>query len=171
MRTPEGVIIGGDSAGVGGWEVTIRRDPKVFVVGEYAIGFTSSFRMGQILQHEFAPPKPPAKQADLMRHMVVDFVGAVRGCLKSGGFATKEKEAESGGTFIVGVRGRLFEIASDYQVGEPVDPYASVGCGFAYALGAMAASSGDPVARVRKALTIAARFSTGVRGPFRIVEV
>lgn len=31
--------IGGDSAGVGGYDLTIRRDAKVFTNGEFAMGF------------------------------------------------------------------------------------------------------------------------------------
>lgn len=40
------VYIGGDSAGVGGSHVTIRRDSKVFKNGNFIMGYTSSFRMG-----------------------------------------------------------------------------------------------------------------------------
>jgi hypothetical protein len=35
-----------------------------------------------------------------------------------GGYAEKDKEAEKGGCFLVGVGGRLFQIESDYQVAE-----------------------------------------------------
>lgn len=52
------VWIGGDSAGVGGLNLETRTDPKVFVNGDFLFGYTSSFRMGQILEHEFSPPKP-----------------------------------------------------------------------------------------------------------------
>lgn len=51
------VYMGGDSAGVSGLDLTVRKDQKVFRNGEFAIGFTSSFRMGQILQYVFFPPE------------------------------------------------------------------------------------------------------------------
>lgn len=35
------VTIGGDSAGVSGLHITIRKDPKVFRVGEFIIGCTA----------------------------------------------------------------------------------------------------------------------------------
>ena len=44
------VIIGGDSAGVAGLNITVRKDVKVFEVGEFVIGCTSSFRMMQIIK-------------------------------------------------------------------------------------------------------------------------
>ena len=48
----EGVVyIGGDSAGVGGMSLTVRADEKVFQNGEFLMGFTTSFRMGQLLRY------------------------------------------------------------------------------------------------------------------------
>jgi ATP-dependent protease HslVU (ClpYQ) peptidase subunit len=35
------VWIGGDSAGVGGYDLTVRADAKVFTNGEFLFGFTS----------------------------------------------------------------------------------------------------------------------------------
>jgi ATP-dependent protease HslVU (ClpYQ) peptidase subunit len=102
--------------------------------------------------------------------MVGEFVEAARECLKLGGVATKEKEAESGGTFMVGVRGRLFIVESDYQVVEPAPPFAAVGGGAPYALGSLATSTGSPAARIKKALEVSERFCIGVRGPFRVVQ-
>src|ERR1019366_6351782 len=78
-------------------------------------------------------------------------------------------ERESGGTFLVGTHGRLFEVSSDYQIGEPADPYAAVGCGSEVALGALHATGGSkmtPHQRLEAALAAAERFSNGVRGPF-----
>ena len=43
------VWMGGDSAGVSGLDITVRADAKVFRNGDFLIGFTSSFRMGQLL--------------------------------------------------------------------------------------------------------------------------
>lgn len=48
------VILGGDSAGIAGWHLQLRADEKVFRNGPYAIGFTTSFRMGQILRYATA---------------------------------------------------------------------------------------------------------------------
>ena len=111
------VWMGGDSAGVAGWDLTVRADRKVFRNGPYVMGFTSSFRMGQLLRHGFEPPSPPEQPGDLEAFMATTFIDAVRERLKAGGWAVKNLEQEQGGTFLVGVSGRLFEIGSDYQVG------------------------------------------------------
>lgn len=165
------VYLGGDSAGVAGWSLTVRADSKVYSNGPYILGFTSSFRMGQLLRHAFDPPTPPDQ--DLERFMCTTFIDAVRKCLQMGGYATKKEDAEQGGNFLVGVAGRLFEVHSDYQVGEAVDGYSACGCGEEIALGSLHATALTgmaPHARVTLALQAAERFSAGVRGPFAHVD-
>jgi ATP-dependent protease HslVU (ClpYQ) peptidase subunit len=165
------VHIGADSAGVSGWSLSIRSDRKVFKNGPLLIGFTTSFRMGQLLQYSL---KPPVRHPDraIMEFMVVDFVDAVRNCLKIGGFARRENEVENAGQFLVGYEGRLFSIDSDYQVNETVDGYAACGCGNEIALGAIFATNHlPPDERLRIALEAAERFSAGVRGPFHFESI
>lgn len=160
------VWIGGDSAGSGGWDITVRADQKVFRNGEFLFGFTSSFRMGQLLRYSFDPP-PQKEGQDIYAFMVTDFINAVRTCLKDGGFAGKEKEAESGGTFLVGYRSRLFCVQDDYQVAENLDGYDGCGCARDIVRGALFATSGrEPTERMTLVLQAAERHSAGVRGPF-----
>lgn len=52
------VLIGADSGGVAGWTLNVRKDSKVFTNGAYVMGFTTSFRMGQLLRWAFKPPAP-----------------------------------------------------------------------------------------------------------------
>lgn len=166
------VYIGGDSAGVDGFDLVVRADEKVFVNGPYAFGFCGSFRLGQLLHYAFDPPPPRTK--DLSRFMVTTFINAVRKCLLDGGLAEKDDNVETApGKFLVGVRGRLFCVEEDYQVGEPDLPYAAVGCGDQIANGALYVQSKSmkPKDRILQALAAAQRFSGGVRAPFRVVSV
>lgn len=163
------VLIGGDSAGVGGLDLSLRADQKVWAKDDYVFGFTTSFRMGQLLRYSLRPPKR-FPDADLMQFMVTDFVDAVRTCLKNGGFATKKEEGEIGGTFLVGTGGRLFRIDSDYQVGEMLGDFDACGCGESYAKGALFSNASlDPHQRVIQALAAAHAMSAGVRPPFTVV--
>jgi ATP-dependent protease HslVU (ClpYQ) peptidase subunit len=165
------VWMGGDSAGVSGLDITVRADTKVFRNGEYLIGFTSSFRMGQLLAFRLKPPPRP-EGMDIFRFMVTDFVDAVRSCLKDGGFAQRSNDAEQGGSFLVAYQGRLFSIQSDYQVCETVRGFHAIGCGADYALGSLASTAGQPAeSRVRRALECAELLNAGVRAPFRIEYV
>lgn len=165
------IFMGADSAGVdGGFNLTVRADQKVFINGDYIIGFTSSFRMGQLLRYSFKPPKFRPDEKELYEFMVTNFVDAVRKCLKEGGYVQVKDGEEAGGCFLVGTQGRLFQIESDFQVGESMQTFDAVGCGRAYALGAFSATHAmDPEKRVRLALEIAEKWSAGVRGPFIIL--
>lgn len=160
------VHIGGDSAGVDGLSLTVRADRKVFRNQDFIFGFTTSFRVGQLLAHSFKPPKRHPEK-DVYAFMVTEFIDALRQCLKAGGCAQRYYEVERGGTFLVGYAGRLFQIRGDYQVAEPVDGFDACGCGSQIALGALFASSdAPPRERLEIALNAAERFSAGVRGPF-----
>ena len=159
----------GDSAGVAGWDLSLRKDNKVFRVGDIVMGFTSSFRMGQLLQYNLSVPKHHPDM-DLFTYMVTVFIPAVRDCLKSGGYARIENNEERGGCFLVGLKGRLFQIESDFQVGESHYDFDAVGCGAPYALGALSIliedKSRTPENILTRALLQAERFSAGVRRPF-----
>jgi hypothetical protein len=162
------VIIGADSAGVGGYDLCVRADRKVFRNGEYLMGCTSSFRMIQLLRYKLRIEREC--EGDAMEHMCTTFVDAVRQCFKDGGFATKDKEAEAGGQFLVGFRGRLFQVHADYQVAESMLGYDACGCGENIARGVLYATQfeKDPLYRVRQALEAAEAHSAGVRGPFHV---
>jgi ATP-dependent protease HslVU (ClpYQ) peptidase subunit len=165
------VLIGADSAGVSGWDVSIRADRKVFLNSGFIMGFSSSFRMGQLLAVKLSPPRYHA-DTDLWRYMVGEFVEAARACLRAGGFSRVDNQVESGGDFLVGFRGRLFRVESDFQVGESVEGFDAIGAGQSYALGSLTETGHiDPGERVLRALRSAARFSLGVKGPFHVEEL
>ena len=175
------VWVGGDGAGVSFPNITARGDAKVFRNGDYLFGFTSSFRMGQLLRYRFDPE--PCPDWDLEKHMATTFVDSVRECFDEYGYLQKSHGgAESGGTFIVATQGRIFTIQSDFQVAWNKVPYEAIGCGEAFAMGAMYAlnnSSGllppihalSPQYIVEKALDAASEFSAGVCRPYTILKI
>jgi ATP-dependent protease HslVU (ClpYQ) peptidase subunit len=165
------VYIGGDSAGVSVSDMRIRADEKVFRNGDFIFGFTSSFRMGQLLRYSFTPPKHD-KDIETYKYMVSVFVEAVRLCLKDGGYTVVSNNEESGGTFLVGYDGRLFGIDSDFQVSEQVCNYDAIGCGGSIALGSLYSTSEmPPEKRIIQALKASEQFNSAVRGPFHIVKL
>ena len=175
LETPKGVIVGGDSAGTdSSFGQRVRADVKVFTKtggrAEWIFGFTSSYRMGQLIRYAFDPPTVPEEDEDIDKYMVTEFVDALRDCFKEGGYLEKENGVDSGGTFLVGVRGRLYEIEDDFQVARPSTGYEAVGCGGDIAIGALYATPKMAAERrVRTALEAAERNSAGVRGPFTIL--
>lgn len=164
------VYIGGDSAGVSGWSLRVRADEKVFVNGPFVMGFTTSFRMGQLLRYSLVV-STQAAHVDDQTFMHTEFIDAVRNCLRVGGYAEVSNGREAGGSFLVGYRGSLYFVGDDFQIGRVSGGFDAVGCGAELAIGAMAAASiRNPTARVTQALKIAEDYSAGVRGPFVVLS-
>jgi hypothetical protein len=165
------VVMGADSAGVGGWNLSLRADEKVFVKDKVIVGFTSSFRMGQLLRYTFQVPSH-IENMDPFEYMVTSFVEGLRTCLRNGGFAQKANERETGGTFLVGYRGRLFSIQDDYQVEETICGYNACGSGEQIAVGSLFSSIGKMGEdRIRLSLQAAEAHSATVRAPFVIRSI
>lgn len=170
LRHAGRVYMGADSAGVAGLMLRERADPKIYRVGPFLIGFTSSFRMGQLLGHSLKVPEKP-DDIDAFVFMCTTFVESVRACLKAGGYAGRENDREYAGTFLCAYQGRVFRVESDYQIGETGFGFDACGCGEEIALGSLFSTGGAPAAdRVRLALRAAQAFSAGVREPF-LIEV
>ena len=165
------VYLGGDSAGTAGYSQIIRADKKVFLKGPFAYGFTTSFRMGQVIRYNFREPFAHVG-CDPFEYLVGPFIHALRACLGAAGWKRTEHGVESGGTFLVGWRGGLYAVHSDFQVEQSVYPYNAVGCGADLALGSLWSTIGrGNVNRVTAALGAASAFSAGVAPPFEVVEL
>jgi hypothetical protein len=146
----------------------IRADRKVFIREKMIFGFTTSFRMGQLLQYRLTIPRHPKGMSDY-EYLVTEVIEAVRRCFRDGGFSEKQSEQEKGGDFLLGYHGRLYHISSDFQVGLREENYDAIGCGSEVALGALYATSKtdlSSVERIGLALEAAAHLNMGVRGPF-----
>lgn len=176
------VWIGGDSAGVdtsagSNYSMGLHADKKVFTRVDdsgivWAFGFTTSFRMGQLIHYDLKLPKLEKEdRLDLHKFLVTKFTVSLRECFAGGGFREEKQGRESGGTFLLGLLGELFIVEDDYQIAKPIHCFAAVGSGAQIALGALGATSNmkNTERRIKKALTWAETFNAGVRRPFHIV--
>lgn len=158
-----------------GW-ILSRREPKVFKVGQYGVAFTDSFRMGQILQYGWVPPKytPTKTNSGLDKFMRTKFIDSVKQAFKDNGYGSiGGSEEDTGGIFIVGVEGRIFTIDEDFHVGENIVNYMAEGSGAFFALGALHATKNqkNPKMRLKAALEASAEFSMSVAPPFTYIQV
>lgn len=158
-----------------GW-ILSRKEPKVFKVGQYGVAFTDSFRMGQILQYNWTPPKytPTKTNSGLDKFMRTKFIDSVKQAFKDNGYGTiGGSEEDSGGIFIIGVEGRIFTIDEDFHVGENIVNYMAEGSGAFFALGALHATKNqkNPKMRLKAALEASAEFSMSVSPPFTYIQV
>lgn len=159
-----------------GW-IIARKEPKCFKVGQYGIAFTDSFRMGQILQYNWTPPKytPTKTNSGLDKFMRTKFIDSVKDAFKEHGYGNfgPSEEGDTGGIFIVGVCGRIFTVDEDFHVGENVYNFMAEGSGGQLALGALWATRNqkNPKMRIKSALEAAAEFNMAVSAPFTYIQV
>jgi hypothetical protein len=159
-----------------GW-ILARKEPKCFKVGQYAVAFTDSFRMGQILQYSWTPPKytPTKTNSGLDKFMRTKFIESVKTAFKDNGYGSigSSSEEDTGGIFIVGLEGRIFTIDEDFHVGENIVNYMAEGSGGQIALGALYATKNqkNPKLRIKAALEAAAEYNMAVSAPFTYIQV
>lgn len=170
IKAEDGLWIGGDSAVSSDNLVQTIADPKVWKRGQFIIGFAGSLRVGQIIKYKMKIP--PFNKRPPTEYMVTGFVDAMRKALKNSGAARKESQEEAQeNQFLIGFKGRLFEIDEAYGVCEINDEYIAIGSGTEYALGSLyTTKSKNPEKRIKAALEAASYFSEGVRPPFHVVK-
>ncbi len=166
--------MGGDSARSDGTRFAARKNSKIFRNGEMLFGVTGSIRMHDILEHDFEIPEHHPNYGT-RKFMVATFIPKIRETFKDKGVLEIEKNVESGGFFMVAYRGRLFEIESDFQVGEPARDFSCMGAGADWASGSIHSMTleskcdGYPAKWfVQIALETAVEFCPFCRGPFTI---
>lgn len=163
-----------DSATVAGLDLRMKRQPKIFLKGEFIIGVTGYTRMQQIMQYAFHPPMQP-DDMEQEEYMCTLFVNEFRDVMKNLGYAQKYSEQEYvDSKALIGYRGKLYVMESNFQIMEHIDPYDAVGCGEPFALGALYVQDADnaiehnPHGALIMALHAATRYSAGVREPFYV---
>ena len=168
------IHMGGDSQTTSEYAIHLRKEPKVFFNGEFLIGYSGSVRFGQVLRFSFKPPEHP-EGISTYKYMCTLFMDTLRQCLRDGGCLriVDEIEESEESNFLVGYRGHLFYVDSDFQVGEYHDDYAACGHAREYALGSLFTTGRmtDVTNRVKIALEAANRFSACVGGPFVIEKL
>lgn len=170
--------IGGDSCGSNGYSGDTYRQPKVFHckdTNNAVMGYTSSFRMGQLLMYAKDLFDELSISKDEINHeyLVTKFIPNVQKLFSNGGFEKNTNGEKSSGEFLLGYKHKLYKIQNDYSVLESMNNYDACGCGEGYALGSLKTTEGlnmSPIERIHKALQSASKFSVGVSAPFHIIN-
>ena len=175
-----GIAMGGDSASSNGSIVRLSTTPKVFRLPNMLIGYTWSFRMGQIIQYSKDVPKIKAKKSNY-KYLINDFVPFLRDIFKDAGWLKTENSRDEGGEFLIGLRGEIFKLQSDFSVLRYDDGFAAVGSGADFALGALHTLKEKvnqyseiiepPWYMVELALESAAYYSPHVSAPFVLLRL
>lgn len=184
--------IGADSCGSTSYSKRSRKDKKVFKLidnKETLIGFTSSYRMGQLLMYakdllsytDIVKSENEEEDTELKcyiedinhENMVTTVVENIANVLLDGGFAKDSPNGLEGGVMLFANKDKLYRIDIDFQVEETEEDYNACGSGEAYALGSLMTTESMDLTSIEKihlALQVAARFAAGVEGPFYIMN-
>jgi len=138
FKTEEGhSIIAGDYMASNGHHFNKVANSKVFNKSEScAIGYTSSFRMGQILEHYWTlPPRVEGQTAE--NFVNVTLVESIRAIFKTYGYGTKDGLEDLGGTFILLYEDRIYCMQFNYSLLDYDSEIIAIGSGTDAALGAI----------------------------------
>ena len=170
------VYMGGDSISLSGWSKAPIAGEKVFkrsfksgiLSRDFIFGFAGSPRAAQLVEYRLQPPVI-SDAADTDAYMRTDFIDAVRTCFRNGGLLTTENGQEKGHPFLVGYRGSLYFVGSDFSVEDYQRGFFCIGAGDDVATGAMAALSDlPPEARILKALQVTGDLCAAVCEPYYV---
>lgn len=173
LETEDGVILGGDSAASGNSHTTSVKNQKVFNIGsQFGVGYTSSFRMGQILKRDFDPRSFDYDGIDdKFNFTIEEVVPMIRKIMKDGGYSKVESNREKGGLFLFAVADELFKIQKDFSVIKP-KKYSAIGSGYKQARGSLYSTEHyNPEKRVKIAIRAAAESQDGVSLPLNTIRV
>lgn len=180
IKTDDNIYMGWDSSAIRG-DTNLRTSlSKVFKVAggrkgsDCLVGYTDSFRMGQIIEHHhpFGGPAHCKDQEAALEYMIRGFIPSLREVLKERGYARVVNNEEFGGEVMVGFQEYLFCIDKDFQVGIPFENFFAIGAGDISALACLATlkSEGkllkDPSLSIRTALEIAGKYNSNVSEPY-----
>lgn len=139
---------------------------KLFKNGDFIIGGTTSFRMLQLLQYSWAPPKKSLDDSDA-KYIFKVVTDSLIKLFKDNDFGRKHNIDYEAGNFLIGWKGRLFEMQPDTSLLEH-QGFAAVGCGVHHATAAMKTMDilnnlqDNPEAYLSTAIRVAHEHTTGV---------
>lgn len=179
IEHPGGVTLAADSQGTAGSAYMVELEtPKLVrksTAGYEAIlGYTGSFRMGQVLHYNGWPKRAVTKDVD--RWMATHYVDHVRKQFSKAGWLSKSHEREEGGRWLFAVANRLYVVEETFQVLRNACGFAACGSGSAYALGALHTMGldeihHDPARAAERAVEAAIAWTPGCGGTIYIEEL
>lgn len=170
IESNSGATLSADSSSVGNHHTRRVNGSKVFSYDNGTIcGYTTSFRMGQILEHHVVPPELDRNERD---YVIEVLIPEVRRAMKDRGYSEVQNNEEKGGFFLLGIEDKIFKVQRDFSAIRYQEPYFAVGEGAREAYGAISAilnmDNGNiesPKFVAEAAIKAAAKFNSGVKLP------
>lgn len=175
------IYLAGDRCGSNGYSKSLSVNPKIFKKGDFYLGYTSSFYMGQILEHIWTPPVRSEGLDDnvyLYKHVIPSLKNTLVDN-HYGKYFDEELKEPNLGSFVIVYKGRIFVHHSNGAVIEV--EYAGVGCGGESVLSSMLSMldlikithgfEADIETLFNRAFSRCAEFYCGVSPNFDLMEI
>jgi len=127
LQTDDGVYMAADSVAWSRHEASTVLHPKIFPVGELLIGYTSTFRFGQLLQYRLDMPEHVPGETDMQ--FLMNVVTNIRKLLEEAKHATVSNSVAEGGQALIAYRGQLYCLQTDFSIIAYKEPMDGVGSG------------------------------------------
>ena len=145
-------FIAGDKLGSNGFTKAVQTEPKVFekefiklnedgltrTKEVMALGYTTSFRMGQLLNYNLTLPEQVAGET-FSQYLVLKVIPIVRQMFKDEWGARDASQDVGGGQFIILHNHTIYEVQEDFSVLQPKTQITAVGSGTYHAIASMSA--------------------------------
>ena len=167
------VYMGGDSISVDGSSTfdTANQD-KVFSNGPFMYAIAGSWRIRDIMQYSFVAPDHDPRLTD-DHYMKTEYSQALMSCFEKNKFVRFKDEVATikGAGLIIGYRGALYQLNSDFAILRAHDWGCADGSGYQAAFAVLWATRNlieDPEERLLISLEAAANTIATVRAPFYV---
>lgn len=171
----EKVYIGADGVAVAeSGLVSVYTDKKLINNSGVLIGVAGSPRIAQLIRYSFIRPAYETDKYgdDVHRWVATEFVDALRVIV--GDEKNKEEFKESNTSFLIGFKGRLFQVHNNFVVKEDTCGYDAMGIDPSIALGVLWTTRDrdiPPETRVELAMEATKFHNAFVQGPFLIESI
>lgn len=162
----ERVYIGGDRGASDDHTIVSLAQSKVNVKGDWIYGYAGSLGNGQVLDYITFPALK--KGDDPFKILRFDIVPLIRSNIETYG---SDKDGDTT-DFLIGCKGRLFEMSSeDWGVIEVAE--VAIGSGGSFALGSLHSTYSiySPIVRIGMALDAAITYSPSCQGPTDLLYI
>lgn len=155
-------------------DMLVCRDSKVAKRGEMLLGCAGEVRLLNLVQHVLEIPQRKTRMTD-MRYLTGPFADALARCVRLRAPHIDATGSDKDGmefALLLGYRGALYSMDSNYDIVRSVDDFDAIGTGAQVARGALyMAGTLAPRTALLRALTAAERYKSNVRRPFRVVSL
>ena len=180
------IYMGCDSAISTDSEIMTLSNPKIIRKWDMLIGITGSMRGLQLLEYEWVIPNNEDGD-EILKVLSTYFndeyiykfvVPSIKEVFFSNQYCvTYDGQENMEDWLLIGYKGELYTVVSNYQCFKLDKPYAAIGSGSSYALGSFKTQEDfttlgiDPEGSIKMAIKSACEFSNSVREPIRIFKI